>query len=55
VHADYGHDAWRDKRTDTALVRVIAWPAGGGDQATTTVASEFAGNLYPKLREYLPR
>jgi len=48
-------DAWRDKRTDTALVRVIAWPAGGGDQAATAVASEFARNLYPKLREYLPR
>jgi EpsI family protein len=48
-------DALRDKRTDTALVRVIVWPAGGGDQAATTVASRFARDLYPPLREYLPR
>ena len=48
-------DAWRDKRTDTALVRVITWPAGGGDQAATAVATGFARNLYPTLREYLPR
>jgi EpsI family protein len=48
-------DAWRDKRTDTALVRVITWPAGGGDQAATVVAAGFARDLYPALREYLPR
>ena len=48
-------DALRDKRTDTALVRVTAWPAGGGDQAATAVAVGFARNVYPKLREYLPR
>ncbi|MGC9971346.1 MAG: exosortase C-terminal domain/associated protein EpsI [Bryobacteraceae bacterium] len=48
-------DALRDKRTDTALVRVIAWPAGGKDEAATTVATGFARELYPLLREYLPR
>jgi EpsI family protein len=48
-------DALVDQRTDTALVRVIAWPAGRGDQATTAVAVGFARNLYPVLREYLPR
>jgi len=32
-------DALRDKRTDTALVRVIAWPGSGGDQAATAVAT----------------
>ncbi|MCU1334679.1 MAG: hypothetical protein JWO19_260 [Bryobacterales bacterium] len=48
-------DALRDKRTDTALVRVTAWPASGGDEAATAVAVEFARNLYPMLREYLPR
>jgi EpsI family protein len=48
-------DAWRDKRTDTALVRVITWPAGEGDQAATAVATGFARDLYPTLREYLPR
>jgi EpsI family protein len=45
--------ALRDRRTDTALVRVIAWPAGGDDQATTTGAMGFARNLYPLLRECL--
>ena len=48
-------DALRDKRTDTALVRVIAWSAGGSDEAATGVASSFASELYPRLREYLPR
>ena len=48
-------DALRDKRTDTALVRVIAWPDPGGDQAATAVAAGFVGYLYPMLREYLPR
>jgi EpsI family protein len=48
-------DALRDRRTDTALVRVTAWPASGGDQAATAVATGFARNLYPMLREYLPR
>jgi EpsI family protein len=48
-------DALRDKRTDTALVRVTTWPTRGGDQAATAVATEFARNLYPKLREYLPQ
>jgi EpsI family protein len=48
-------DALRDKRTDTALVRVIAWSAGGRDEAATSVASGFARHLYPLLREYLPR
>ena len=48
-------DALRDRRTDTALVRVIAWPAGGTDEAATTVAIGFARSLYPLLREYLSR
>jgi|HubBroStandDraft_1064217.scaffolds.fasta_scaffold03168_8 EpsI family protein len=46
-------DALRDRRTDTALVRVIAWPAGGSDQAATANAIGFARDLYPLLREYL--
>jgi EpsI family protein len=48
-------DALRDKRTDTALVRVIAWSTSGSDEAATGVASSFARELYPRLREYLPR
>jgi EpsI family protein len=48
-------DALRDKRTDTALVRVITWPARGGDEPATAAAVGFARNMYPMLREYLPR
>jgi EpsI family protein len=48
-------DALRDRRTDTALVRVVAWSAGGRGEAATTVAIGFARELYPRLREYLPR
>jgi EpsI family protein len=48
-------DALRDKRTDTALVRVTAWSDGGRDEAATTVATGFARELYPRLREFLPR
>ena len=48
-------DGLRDQRTDTALVRVVAWSAGGRDEAATTVATGFARELYPRLREYLPR
>lgn len=48
-------DSLRDKRTDTALVRITTWPTRGGDEAATAVAVEFARNLYPKLREFLPQ
>ena len=48
-------DALRDKRTDTALVRVITWPARGGDDTATAAAITFARNMYPMLRDYLPR
>jgi len=47
--------ALQERRTDTAVVRVIAWSAGSGDAAATTVATGFARNLYPLMREYLPR
>jgi EpsI family protein len=43
-------DAARDHRTDTALVRVITWPAGGTDKGV-----EFAQQAYPELRNFLPR
>lgn len=48
-------DAWRDNRSDTALVRVIAWSTDGKYEAATTVAVDFARKLYPTLREELPR
>ena len=48
-------DALQDKRTDTALVRVTTWPGSIGDDGATAVAGDFTRDLYPKLREYLPR
>jgi EpsI family protein len=59
-------DALRDKRTDTALVRVVVQsaqvgqavsPVGteAGDQAAAAAATGFARSLYPVLREALPR
>jgi len=48
-------DALRDRRTDTALVRVVAQSSDGGDRAATAVATGFAQSLYPLLRENLPR
>jgi EpsI family protein len=48
-------DALRSKRTDAALVRVVVWSASDGDDAATAVATSFTRNLYPALRNYLPR
>jgi len=48
-------DALRDKRTDTALVRVVVPSGNGGDPAATAAATGFAQDIYPLLRENLPR
>jgi EpsI family protein len=48
-------DALWDKRTDTALVRVVVQSDNGGDRAATAVATRFAERLYPLLRENLPQ
>jgi EpsI family protein len=48
-------DALRDRRTDTALVRVVAQLVNGGDQEASAAATGFAQSLYPLLRENLPR
>jgi EpsI family protein len=48
-------DALRDRRTDTALVRMAAQSSDGGDQAATAAAIGFSQSLYPLLRENLPR
>ena len=48
-------DAIRDRRTDTALVRVVVPIGRGDDQTATAAAVSFARNLYPLLRESLPR
>jgi EpsI family protein len=48
-------DGLRFHRTDTALVRVIAWSSPGRDEAATASAADFARKLYPELRAYFPR
>lgn len=48
------HDALRDARTDTSLVRITVW-SSGDDGAATKTATAFARDLYPRMREYLPR
>jgi len=47
-------DSLRDRRTDTALVRIVTW-GNRGDQLATDVAREFGEKLYPQLRQWLPR
>jgi len=48
-------DALRDRRTDTALVRVTVWSNEGQDETATASAVGFARDMYPLLRETLPR
>jgi hypothetical protein len=43
-------DAVRDKRTDTALVRVVIWSIPGHDHEATLEASAFVRSAYPLLR-----
>jgi len=48
-------DAVRDRRTDTALARIIVEEPPGGDRAALESASDFARSVYPLLRRRLPR
>jgi len=48
-------DALRDKRTDTSLVRILAWANGGSDRSADAAAAGLARELYPVLRRQLPR
>jgi EpsI family protein len=48
-------DAFRDHRTDTALVRIVAWTQKGKEAEATAAAVDFAQNSYPVLRTLLPR
>ncbi len=48
-------DAMRDRRTDTALVRVLVWNGSRSDEVATASAREFARNAYPALKDILPR
>jgi EpsI family protein len=47
-------DAIRDRRTDTALVRIVVDSQPGGDDRATGTAAGFARSVYPLLREELP-
>jgi EpsI family protein len=47
-------DALRDRRTDTALVRIVTW-GNQGDEIATQNARAFGEKLYPQLRQWLPR
>jgi EpsI family protein len=48
-------DAFRDRRTDTALVRFFVWNLGRSDEETAAAAMDFSRNAYNSLREILPR
>jgi EpsI family protein len=47
--------ALRDRRTDTALVRIVVDDQAGGDERATAAAADFARSVYPLLRAELPR
>lgn len=47
-------DAFRDHRTETALVRIVVWNLGRSDAATTDAAVDFAEGLHSVLG-LLPR
>jgi len=48
-------DALRDRRSDTALIRIFVWEGKGGDSEATEAAVRFTKTLYPLLRDHLPR
>jgi EpsI family protein len=47
-------NAVRDRRTDTALVRIVVVAPGGDTAAATTAAVQFGRDLYPVLLENFP-
>ena len=47
-------DAFRDHRTDTALVRIVVWTRKGHENEATANAVDFARQCYPILRGLLP-
>ncbi|MEN6532914.1 MAG: exosortase C-terminal domain/associated protein EpsI [Bryobacteraceae bacterium] len=48
-------DSLRDRRTDTALVRIVVPSENNRDTAAASAALAFAKEIYPLLKEYLPR
>ena len=48
-------DGLRDRRSDTALVRIFVWTGKGGSTEAIDAAVRFTRSLYPLLRDRLPR
>ena len=48
-------DAMRDRRTDTALVRVVVPLVGEGEATADEIATSFTKTFYPVVRQALPR
>ena len=48
-------DAFRDRRTDTSIVRVVVESGGADDLAAVAAAKGFARHIYPLLLANLPR
>lgn len=48
-------DVLRDRRTDTALVRVVVSASAARDEAASRAANRFVRQVYPLLRMSLPR
>ena len=48
-------DVLRDRRTDTALVRIVALAPDGREAGAGDLVMDFAGKVYPLLRQRLPR
>jgi EpsI family protein len=48
-------DVLRDRRSDTALVRIFVWTGKGGTTEAIDAAVRFTKSLYPLLRDHLPR
>jgi EpsI family protein len=47
-------DALRDRRTDTALVRILAWEGAGSDDPSDRAVTAFAREAYPIIWRHLP-
>jgi EpsI family protein len=48
-------DVWREKRSDIALVRVVVSSMRGYEAESTKTATRFAADVYPLMREALPK
>lgn len=48
-------NAIRERRTDTALVRIVVWAADGNAERATATAVHFGRDLYPVLLGHFPQ